>query len=258
MQAPRNIKLGQTLETDSGDFIVVGYSNGVFRLRDDLTGTYHLVHHLELARLLPPGASVEMTPSKARLVTVDATLDALDEQTKRLIPHLQEVIDGTPAHGGAPRAEYAVGVPMTWKLQSKWKELQTLGISISEGTLKRRVQRYRTGGIAALVDGRSVPERPLARMDEKLRPVLVELLGAYPGASSPSYTRLRAELKQALMLAYPNPADRPKLPSLSSVKRYVVHLVGDKNPTIPAARRDKAALAPDRQYQPRLVSAPGD
>ncbi len=83
------------------------------------------------------------------------------------------------------------------------------------------------------------------------------IVGEGVGRSSPSYTRVRAELHKLLLTRYPDAEERPSLPSLSTVKRYVAALDGE-NPTTPARRRETNALAPSRHHKPRLVSAPGD
>jgi transposase InsO family protein len=256
MSETRTITIGQTIELPEGDFTVASYSSGTFRLRDENTGEYHLVHHLELGRILPPATKVQQAAPPKPLEEVESLLDS---DTRMLVPHLQELVDGTPAVGDMPRPEYAAHIPMTWKLTSKRKELEGLGIVISDGTLKRRMLRFRKAGVEALLDKRTGrTETTLARMDKRIKEPLAELIASYEGRSSPSYSRLRAELGRLLMLQYEDPDDRPPLPSLSTLQRYVTVLSGGKNPTKPGRQRETEALSPTRQHRPRLVTAPGD
>lgn len=259
MTEPRTFTIGQTLDLDAGDFTIAGYGNGTFRLRNELTSQYELMSHRELSRLLPPGQPLETSVPPKPEKTLDEALDDLDDETRFLIPHLQELIDGTPTHGDLRREEYGMEIPMTSKLLSKAKQLREAGHPISDGTLKRRMLRFRKGGVAALTDGRtSRQEAPLSRVHEKVKEALAELIASYTGRSSPSYTRIRAELNKQLILRFPDPTKRPDVPSLKTVERYVIQLSGAQNPTKPAKQRETAALAPDRQFKPRLVSAPGD
>lgn len=258
MTIPRTVTIGDTLELEAGTFTIAGYGNGTFRLRDELTNQYELLHHTELGRLLPPGQAIDTTSKAVAESTLSEAVAGLDEEARFLIQHLQELMDGSPAVGGVPREQYALGIPMGTRLLSKWKELTDGGYDISPATLKRRMQRYRKAGVESLVDGRSVRKQTaLGRADEKVTLALAEVMASYVGLSSPSYTRVRAELRKLLLTQYPDPDDRPTLPSLSTVKRYVAALDGE-NPTAPARRRETNALAPSRQHKPRLVSAPGD
>lgn len=258
------ITIGQTIHLETGDFTVVEWGGGNFRLRNELTDEYEIIDHIELSRQLRAElklagqASTEEKPKSKH--TLGEVLDDLDEATLFLIPHLQELIDGTPAVGDEPREKYAPHVPMTSKLLSKAKELkEDYGFLISDGTLKRRMLHFRKGGIAALRDGRTVrQERPLRRADEKVTDALAELIASYVGRSSPTYSRIRAELHRNLIRQYPNPEERPQLPSLKTVERYVIKLAGNQNPVKPARQRETASLSPKNPHRPRQVSAPGD
>lgn len=94
MPSHRIITIGQSIQLPTGDFTVVSYGAGNFRLRNELTGEYHLVEHIELGRMLPPGQSLDTsTPPKPEATLVEV-LDGLDDDARFLIPHLQELVDG--------------------------------------------------------------------------------------------------------------------------------------------------------------------
>lgn len=229
------------------------------KLRNEVTAETVLFDHLELARLLPPEAPLKTDKPTGAKPTIHAALESLDSETRALIPHLRELVDGTPAVGDEPRPEYALSVPMKWRLESKLLELDKLRIDMSIATLKRRLKRYREEGAAGLGDGRSKrTEAPLVRVNEDVLDALAHLIAHHKGRTATSYTALRAELSSRLVEAFPDPADRPALPSISSVERYVRFLSGDQNPTASANKRATAALSPKHTFRQRMVSAPGD
>ncbi|MFK0401999.1 Mu transposase C-terminal domain-containing protein [Microbacterium sp. NPDC090225] len=258
MKKPRTIKIGQTIQLTSGPRIVTGYGKGVFRLRDDATGDIELMHYRELSRQLLPGESVET--EEAPSPTLAETMEHLSNEARFLAPHMQELIDGTPAVGTEPRPEYDDSLPMSRRLASKVSELKALGIEkMSEPTLKRRLARYRQLGMAGLTDLRTVrPTNPLSRVDKIIRETIGELLDDYVGHSTITYTKVRADLRRVLRERFPNAEERPALPSLSTVMRIVKSDSGDQNPTRAAARRQTDDLVPKRSFKPRGAAAPGD
>lgn len=256
MTTPRSFTIGQRVDLETGSFEVVGYAHGVFRLRSEGTGEYSLLQHLELARLLLPGRTLQTSVTQT---TVAEMVEAVSPERGSIGPHLLELIDGTPPNGGAIREQYALTRPMSWRLECKRRELEELGIPMSTSTLKRRLARYRRFGMAGLADGRSTrPKSPLSGTDERVWSTMKELLPTYEGRSRVTYTGIRADLRLALAERYPNPADRPALPSESTVTRLIHRLSADQNPTTSARRRETDALVPRRTFRPRLVSAPGD
>ena len=258
MRKPRTVKLGQLIKLLSGHFIITGYGKGGFRLREEQTGEEMVMHYAELSRQLEPGESVAMEDKKED--TLAQTLDALNAEALEIIPHLQELIDGTPAVGSERRPQYDTALPMSHRLPRKVKELKDLGMTtMSEATLKRRLRRYRELGVAGMSDGRKVrSKKPLSRIDEEVVELLSEIVDGYAGRSTVTYTKVRADLKILLREKYPDAAERPTLPSLSTVMRAVTMLSGDQNPTRAAARRQTDALVPQRYFKPRQVAAPGD
>lgn len=257
--APRTITLGQTIELPDADYTLVGFASGAFRLRNQFTNQYIVLDHAELARVLPPGKPLETSTAKP-VGSVAEELDRLDDDARILIPHLQEILEGTAPDGGQPRAEYSAHLPMKRRLESKLAELDKLGLDMSLPTLKRKLKRYREQGPSGLVDRRVAKDaQPLEKLIEPdLLAELAKLLASYEGRSKTSYSAIRAELREVLIENYPDPDERPKLPSPSSIERYVSMLTGQKNPTKGGARRQKEALTPQRPFRPRLVTSPGD
>lgn len=258
MTNARTVTIGDTLDLEDGDFRIVGFGGGVFKLRHDLTGEYRLIEHLDLAKHLPASTALDTSPKSARR-PVEVALAELDDEARTLIPHLQELIDGTPPDGGKPRPKYATHLPVKSRLESKLLELDGLGIDMSIATLKRRLSRFKERGPAGLADRRGLRvEAPMARADKRILVVLGTLLADHQGLSTPSVTRLRAELRLRLRESYPDAAERPAMPSLSTVQRYISHLDGDRKTTGSARQRQSKSNVPNGQFKPRLASAPGD
>lgn len=258
MISRRTIVLGQTVHLEVGDFTVVSYANGSYRLRDELTGEYQVVHHSELAQQLPPGESLE-TADPVDSWPVQDVLDGLKPAKRALIPYLQQLVDGTPIDGGEPNPDFALDISKTKRLDRTIEALDKVGIDMPLGSLKRDLGKFEKQGIAGLVDRREGrKEAAFARVHKDVQRALAEVLVSYKGKSTVTYTAIRAELEVLLMDRFPTPEDRPKTPSLSTIERLVKHMSGDQNPTLPAKRRETAALSPKGMHRPRLVFGPGD
>lgn len=276
MRRPRTILIGQTIELIDGMYTLVGYEGVVFRLRNELTNEVVVLHQSELFRLMARGERLdaleedsttneedESTTRKKKqkvLTSLQEALDRLDADTVMLVPHLQELLDGTPVDGGELQAKYDPRLPMTGRLQAKMKELDDLGMPMPYRTLQRRFQRFKDGGVAALGDKRTHgrKEETFARADERVIAALRRVLKSYAGRSKTSYAIIRTDLKLELEDEFPHPNDRPALPSTSSVERYVKMLSGNQDPTTSAELRATAALVPKHTFRKRAVTAPGD
>lgn len=260
MRPPRTVTLGQNIELDNEPFTIVGYGNGSFRVRNDITCEYEVVHHIDLSRRLPPGVTLETDATPKTPVAVNEVEERLSEDARTLIPHLQELLDGTPAIGETLRPQYALHIPKTQRFDAKVKELSDdYGIEMPVVTLRRKLKRFSEEGVTGLIDqrvGRS--EGPLSRTDKDVKAAMAEILHSYRGRSTVTYTAIRAELAVALMDRFPDPATRPKTPSLSTVERLTKFMSGSQDPTTLAKSRQTAALSPTTQHRPRLVFAPGD
>lgn len=252
MTNQRTFTIGQLVTLRDGtQWRVVAYGAGVFRLRDDDSGEYLAVEYPELARLLGPGERVQRAKPPRPEITVAEVELKLDEKAKELIPHLQELIDGTPAVGDEPRAQYATDLPMVWRLASKSNET-----GIPAPTLKTKLARYRKDGPAALIDGRAKRKEPaLARLDDDVAKALVDVLADLDGRSDRKMTAVRAAVKRRLIEMFPDPEDRPEAPSISTISRHVKKL-GRKSGT--ARQREQKTRRSSDRFRPRRAMAPGE
>ncbi|MCI1017362.1 DDE-type integrase/transposase/recombinase [Microbacterium sp. C5A9] len=244
MPKPPSIVLGQIVQLGRGQFRVMSYGKGCFRIRDERTGDEEVIHHLELARELLPGESLRTEDAKPKPPLFNQ-VNSLDDTARILAVHLQQLLDED--------------VPAIGRMAAKVEELEALGIKISEGTLRRRLRSYRALGVVGLSDGRSTkPKRPLSRTDRVVVEILGEMLNDHLGRSTITYSKIRSDLRDELTKRFPDAEARPTTPSLSTVIRLVRLLAGDQNPTHEAARRETDALVPKRTFRPRGVTAPGD
>lgn len=257
MSKRRTFVIGQTVRLrDNTEWVIVAWGAGQFRLRDEVSGQYRLADHLELSRLLAPGEQLATAEEERPALTIAEVEDALSGEAKLLIPHLQELIDGSPAVGDEPREEYSLALPMTWRMKSKLDELHDLGVNFEIATLKRRLKRFKEEGPAGLVDRRmDKSEEPLARVEEEVKEELVAILAGLREGSDRTVTAIRAALARRLLERFPDAEKRPKTPSIRSMQRYVLTLTGEKKT---ARQRKLQAAVPNRQFRPRQVSAPGE
>lgn len=273
MPNQRTYVIGQSIELLDGTYKLVGCHGIVVKLRNELTDETIGLHHVELFRMLAPGeklAVVDYSEPEARKARRDAIerdrtiaeiVDDIDADTRALIPHLQELVDGTPAVGHEPRAKYDPRLPMTGRLYSKMTELEDdFNMPIPLRTLQRRLERFQKYGVGGLGDKRKRgrKEAPFTRADEDVIEQLRKVLKSFEDRSQTSYAVIRAELKGLLEEEFPHPNDRPATPSVSTIERYVKMLSGDQNPTKSAQQRQTAALVPKHTFRKRAVTAPGD
>ncbi|MGV2900120.1 Mu transposase C-terminal domain-containing protein [Microbacterium sp. AGC62] len=273
MPRRRDYIIGQTIELIDGTYTLIGCQGILLKLRNELTDETALLHYVELFRMLAPGQQLEVVhetesdkrkakrEARERARAVADVIDDLDADTRLLIPHLRELVDGTPAVGTEPRAQYETRLPMSWRLESKMTELEEVfGMPIPLRTLQRRLSQFRKDGVAGLGDKRKRgrKEAPFTRADEDVVAQLRRVLKSFEGRSQTSYAVIRAELKDLLEEEFPHPNDRPATPSISTIERYVKMLSGDQNPTKSAQQRQTAALVPKHTFRKRAVTAPGD
>ncbi|MFF2389367.1 Mu transposase C-terminal domain-containing protein [Agromyces sp. NPDC058104] len=257
MTGSQRLRIGDLLALDDGDYRVAGYANGVFTLRNTLTSEYTILDHIELARQLRADTPTENAPRESDTkLPIAVLVDHIDEQAQRLEPHIRELIDGTPAVGDVPREQYSPTLPMKSRLESKLLELHRIGIEMEIATLKRRIKRYKEAGPAGLVDRRTLRnEQPLARADERVIETLSALMTDAQEASTPTLTKLRANLAKELLIRYPG--EKVPAPSVSSLRRYVSLLDGGRNILGSAVRRQSAMNVPKRAFSARTAAAPG-
>ncbi|GAA2707274.1 Mu transposase C-terminal domain-containing protein [Micromonospora olivasterospora] len=146
-------------------------------------------------------------PGEPRTVLADHVLADVGEDVARRARewerHIIEVETGLPPGaepGTAPRTEYD---PSLWGLQqrvaAKAEELSASGIPASVATVQRMRRRYRSGGLRALVDGRSQrPVSSVGRADERVVAAIRDALADQLVQSTGTRDRLRHRVESIL------------------------------------------------------------
>ncbi|WBM79117.1 DDE-type integrase/transposase/recombinase [Cryobacterium breve] len=156
-----------------------------------------------------------------------------------------------------PRPEYdPATTTLNQRIASKVEELQRMGLPASRATLIRKRRAYERGGLAALIDGRSLrKESPLDRADRRVIDTLTTLIGAETYDSTGTGRRLQDRLKAELLIAYPGQA--VTVPSEATLYRYVGYLTKGKYTTGSAQTRRTAANTPKRPFGTARRMRPG-
>ncbi|MFI0794758.1 hypothetical protein ACH4OY_19030 [Micromonospora rubida] len=147
------------------------------------------------------------TVAAAQAVTALHQLDDLDEnvadRARRWERHIVEVETGLPPDvepGMTPKPEYdPQHRTLRQREAAKAQELTAAGMKTSGVTVQRMRQRYRTGGLRALVDGRSRrATSPVGRADAGVVAAIREALSGEVTQSTGTRQRLRQRVEDIL------------------------------------------------------------
>jgi transposase InsO family protein len=189
----------------------------------------------------------------------DKLSDKQLEELQRAQEHLLEMTTGfrsgdpQDATPGEPRPEYAPGVALAQRVQSKAREL-----GYSEPQMWRRLRKWREEGPWGLVDRRSHrPSDPLAGADPRLIDAIITQYNVTEADDSTgSLNRLRRRVERRLVdLHGPGTV---KMPVLKTFNRYVAALLPGRYTTGQATTRQSVANRPEGYYRPITASRPGE
>jgi putative transposase len=161
-----------------------------------------------------------MPPSYFQLLPSEVRDKALWLET-----HVTEVLDGVPVGaepGAMPRPEYDVTrTTMRQREIAKVAELAQLGRAIGLEVFQRHRRQYATGGIAALVDKRSVRRcAPTGRVDERYVEAFRRVLAENTNASTGTSTRLKRLVDKAVEAEHGQTVVRiPSQPTFDRLRR---------------------------------------
>ncbi|WP_433521291.1 hypothetical protein ACQPZ2_28590 [Nocardia pseudovaccinii] len=191
------------------------------------------------------------------------SLDDLPEEQAELARfwerHLIELDTGLPP-GSSPdaraRPEYDPGLPLREREASKAAELTAAGICTSVRTVQRMRARYRSGGVRALVDGRSERRTSTyARTDERVAEAIREILDGETTRSTGTRDRLRRRVEAVLVERYGEGV--VELPSKATFNRLVAGLSTGRHTFGSAKTRRSAANRPAGPFTATWASRPG-
>jgi len=249
------IDLNSELQFHDGAYLVAGFHGSLLKLRSAATGAYSTVHIADIMnRLIEP---------RARKGTDVRELDSLTDKESAALDaygtHLQEMINGM--RGDDPHAETRpqydpARTTLNDRIESKVSELKSLGIPASRATLLRKKKAFEAGGLAGLIDRRSLrKESPLDRADERIIETLAHVIADETYDSTGTTDRLFVRLEEAMMKAYPG--QHIPLPSKSTLYRYVGYMTKGKYTTGNAQTRRTAANTPKRPFGTSRRMRPG-
>ncbi|WP_028808954.1 DDE-type integrase/transposase/recombinase [Streptomyces sp. 351MFTsu5.1] len=189
----------------------------------------------------------------------DKLSDKQLEELQRAQEHVLEMTTGfrsgdpQDASPGEPRPEYAPGVSLAQRVQSKAREL-----GYSEPQMWRRLRKWREEGPWGLVDRRSHrPSDPLAGADPRLIDAIITQYNVTEADDSTgSLNRLRRRVERRLVdLHGPGTV---KMPVLKTFNRYAAALLPGRYTTGQATTRQSVANRPEGYYRPITASRPGE
>ena len=250
-----SIDINSELQFHDGAYLVVGFHGSLLKLRHCATGDYSTAHVADIARrLIEPPVHTHADPRSLDSRTKKES-KALDEYGS----HIAEMVSGIRPDDpdGPVRPEYdPATTTMNQRIASKVAELNRMGLPASRATLIRKRRAYEQGGLAGLIDGRSLrKESPLDRADKRVIDTLTHLIAEETFESTGTGRRLHERLRAELLSAYPGQAIT--VPSETTLYRYLGYLTKGKYTTGSAQTRRTAANTPKRPFGTARRMRPG-
>ncbi|PMR62196.1 integrase [Verrucosispora sp. ts21] len=258
----RLLRVGDRVAFDGAEHQVAVLSGSWVRLvSPDGTPRAVLLTHL----VGSPGFDIlGADPAEPRTVLADHALadvaEDVAQRARQWEQHIIEVETGLPPGvepGTAPRSEYDPRLHgMRQRVAAKAEELSASGIPASVATVQRMRQRYRTGGLRALVDGRSQrPVSQVGRADERVVAAIREALIAQENQSTGTRSRLRHQVER--ILTQRHGAGVVALPPKSTFHRLVAALSVGQHTFGAATTRRSTANRPGGPFTVTWAARPG-
>lgn len=250
-----SIDINSELQFHDGAHLVVGFHGSLLKLRNCATGDYSTVHIADItARLIEPPVHTHTDPR-----SLDCRTTEEYQELDQYGAHIVEMVSGTRPEDPSmpPRAQYDPDITtMNQRIASKVEELRQRGLPASRATLIRKRRAYEQGGLAGLIDKRSLrKESPLDRADKRVIDTLTHLIAAETYGTTGTGRRLHERLKTELLAAYPGQAI--EVPSETTLYRYLGYLTKGKYTTGSAQTRRTAANTPKRPFGTARRMRPG-
>ncbi|MBB5643152.1 DDE-type integrase/transposase/recombinase [Cryobacterium roopkundense] len=250
-----SIDINSELHFHDGAYLVAGFHGSLLKLRHCVTGEYSTVHIADIsARLIEPPLRKHSDPR-----SLDSRTKAESKALDVYAAHITEMVTGEnpTAPDQAPRPEYDPDTTtLNQRIEAKVEELKRMGLPASRATLIRKRRALEQGGTAGLIDGRSLrAESPLDRADSRIIDTLTHVIGDETYDSTGTGLRLQERMKAELLSTYPGQAI--KVPSESTLYRYIGYLTKGKYTTGSAQTRRTAANTPKRPFGTARRMRPG-
>ncbi|QNE35421.1 Mu transposase C-terminal domain-containing protein [Leifsonia shinshuensis] len=252
----RHLDPNATLRLTDGDFTITEIAGSMYTLRNINTGEYRNIHISDIVpRLTEPAPRVASDPRQLENIP--------DDDRDELLfwgGHLNEMNTGRKdlSETDAPvNPNYDPGtVKLEQRVERKSEELTALGRKVSPSTLYRKRKKYLDGGLAALIDNRSIrTESPLDKADERWVAALRQVIAEAANESTRTAAGLLAIARRRLKEQYPGQVIA--VGSRATQYRQFNYIANGKYTTGTSKRRQERIATPRRPFGDTRKYAPG-
>jgi transposase InsO family protein len=253
------VGIGDRLRVAGEPHLVIGVSGTLVRMAD----TAGNVRSVMVTELLSDDRYELVDGPSARPAAVPAGLEGLPpgpvEEARWWEAHIAEVVYGVPPDappGARPRAGFDPAVTtMTGRERAKAAELAAAGHAVTDAMVKRRRQRWESGGLRALVDQRLArPSAPFGRADAAVVGAMRAAIAEAADSSSRTAKFIIWRAGQLLAASHPGKA----MPSRATCYRLYDTLSSGKHTSGSAATRRSLAGRPQGMFGQWEPQAPGE
>lgn len=249
----RSFNPSEPIQLEDGEYTFIETGGALVKLRSVKTGEYITMHMAELGQRI-----VGLPPVSIRNARLVASLgEKQQDRTLTIADHLREILTGEHPALDKPRPQFDLTTTtQTQRVNAKLAELEATIYKMGRSSLMAKLAAFKVNGEAALVDGRALTTKAVAK-DDRVTVVeaLVEVIGAQRGESTVTAARLIELTSNELLNQYG--ADRPDLPSNRTMYRLIKIYTKGKHTTGSAQTRRSAGDRPNRPFGKATQLLPG-
>lgn len=257
----RSVNLGDIVTWDGCDWIVDAHGERGTRLNPVASGSPVWVDLATISQeesFEHHHADTEHARAARNRVELAMLASEVRQDVLFWLQHVNEVQSGLidPHDPDAqPRDGYGPETTLEERVQRKLAELDAAGIKTSRPSLFRKVAKYRTEGIAGLVDRRLLrrqePRRIAPEIEEAAQRVIADHLGATSRDVLYFIDKVKHRVRQD------NPGKDVNWPSDRTIRRWLTPMLEAAGLTKTASHRRSESNRPNRAFQPILAFYPG-
>ncbi len=254
----RVLRPGHRIALDQDVYTVIQLNGTTVTLQDQ----HGELSAMLLGYLLTAPGFTALDAAPPRRAPQDGRLSVLDEAEQRRIRwlegHLIEIETGRHPEGRPAREAYDPGLhSMDERELAKVAELRAEGTEISQRSLQRLRQAYRSHGLVGLADKRALrSQTPGAAVDPRVAEAIEEMFtdprGRSTVARSVMFTQLQRKLDEV------HGPDEVPMPSRATFYRLMSHMDRGRRNFVSEASRRVSVNRPDRPFTPVTALRPGE